>query len=71
MASWKKRMRDERREEMKRYYRYCVEHTTDANARNYTRMRFGVSYEMVNLLAQEIEREDRQSELEDNDESFN
>lgn len=55
-------MERERREEIKRYYRYCLDYTTDANARNYTRVRYGLSFEMVNLLAREIEREDRANE---------
>lgn len=54
-----KRMRADRWAEVKRYYRYCVEHTTEANARNYTRVRFGLSFDGLSKLVSEVADEDK------------
>lgn len=48
----------EKLEDAKRYLRYCRQYTTERNARNYTRSRYRLSFDVIGRLVEEIERED-------------
>lgn len=51
----------EKLEDAKRYMRYCRQYTTERNARNYTRERYRLSFDVIGKLVEEIEREDREN----------
>lgn len=46
-------------EDAKRYLRYCRLYTTERNARNYTRERYRLSFDVIGRLVAELESEDK------------